>query len=345
MKKHHKILVMRTDRMGDVMLALPSLLYLREQLPQAQIDFLVQDLYVDVIGPYLDSIGVRTLGLGKEGQRLFQRNYTALLTLFASPKLIVQAWRAKIPVRVGLLSKPWSFFLFSNALRQRRSLSEKNEALYNLELTRFFLKQLEGVAPESLEPRISLVADENSQQEALERLRDIGVKEGTRFVLFHPGMGGSAVNPSAEKYLQMIDTVEEKKHFPVVLSIGPLVRDQELASQILQRKPYLKVIRYVELPVLREVFRLAETVVAPSTGPLHLAHYVGTNTVGIYPPVRAQERKRWAPWGGSGKSATFAPNLGCPGERTCIGKECPHFFCMDQIDWADLILGKESSLN
>lgn len=345
MKKRHKILVIRLDRLGDVMMALPVLHYLREQLPDADIDFLVNDLYVSVVGPYLHSIRVGTRGQKIAGKNPITKDYTSVLTLFADSKMALKAWRAQIPVRVGLFSKPWSFLLYSNGLRQKRSLSEQNEAVYNLELAQFFLKQIKGTAPQYLNPQITLSGDARSVRKAHERLSDIGMDSHKPFILFHPGMGGSAVNPSAAKYLEMIDAVEKTTRLPVVVSIGPVARDQELAATILQQKPYLKVIRLLELPVLREIFRLADTVVAPSTGPLHLAHYVGTKTVGIYPPVRAQDKKRWQPWGGTGKSVVFAPTLGCPGKRDCIGPKCQQYFCMDKLDWTSLILGKESSLS
>lgn len=345
MNRSHRILVVRTDRMGDVMMALPVLHYLRKSLPQAQIEFLVQDLYLDVVGPYLDSLAVKVLGVQRDGKNLFFQNYTSVLTLFGDASLALRAWKAQIPVRVGLFSKPWSFVLYSNGLRQKRSLAQKNEAVYNLELAQFFLNQVVGVAAKWEEPHIQLMGDAQSAVEAKERLEDIGMDPAEPFILFHPGMGGSAVNPSAAKYLEMMDAVEKQSGIPVVLSIGPLKRDQDLAAMILKAKPYLKTIRHLELSVLREVFRLARAVIAPSTGPLHLAHYVGTKTVGIYPPVRAQDKLRWAPWGGAGQSVVFSPTLGCPGKRDCIGQRCPHYFCMDQIAWPSLILGKESSLS
>lgn len=337
--------MIRTDRMGDVMLALPVLHYLRSALPNAKIDFLVKDLYVDVIGPYLESINVKVRGLESSKGNPFNKKYTAVLTLFADAKTAWQSWTARIPVRVGLFSKAWSFALYSDGMRQRRSRAEKNEAIYNLELAQFFLRRLIGRAPMYDDPHIVLGGDERSAEKASERLEDIGMDPTKPFILFHPGMGGSAVNPSANKYLEMIDAVEKETHLPVVVSIGPVIRDQELSSHILKAKPYLKVVRHLELPVLREVFRLAKAVIAPSTGPLHLAHYVGTKTVGIYPPIKAQEKKRWAPWGGAGASVVYSPSLGCPAKRDCLGKSCQHFFCMDQVDWTSLILGQESSLS
>jgi ADP-heptose:LPS heptosyltransferase len=111
----------------------------------------------------------------------------------------------------------------------------------------------------------------------------------------------------------------------IVLSEGPAERDRALVAAL---RPW-PVIRGLDLAALGEVFRGASLVVAPSTGPLHLAHFVGTATLGIYSPVRTQRARRWAPWGGAGRSLIWAPDVDCPGMRDCRGAKCEHFSCLE----------------
>lgn len=331
-----RVLILRTDRMGDVMMALPSVEYVRTALPRAEIDFLVQDIYVDVVAPYFQTRDVRVIGYHPTRNPFTGKKYSAALVLYADGKTVWRAWWAQVPKRIGMYSKLWSFILLSDGLRQERSKAEKNEALYNLDLAKLFVARVSGVKSEVFLPPISLTSDERSNRKARYRLEDVGIDPDASFVLLHPGMGGSALNLSPDTYLKIISNLERAGH-RVVLSIGPVVRDQQLARTVLEKRPDLKVVRNVDLSVLREVFRLAKAVIAPSTGPLHLAHYVGTHTVGLYPPVLSQRRERWSPFGGSGTARTVAPTHACPGKQDCIGTQCQQYFCMDQFHWESAV--------
>jgi ADP-heptose:LPS heptosyltransferase len=213
-----------------------------------------------------------------------------------------------------------------------------------LELARHLGKILTGRADARPVPAVELPGDEASRREAREALDRAGLDPEVGFALFHPGMGGSALNLSLERYLELIDSVRKIFSYPVGLTEGPASQDKQLVSELVRRQPELKVVRGVSLAGLREVFRLAKVVVAPSTGPLHLAHYVGTRTIGVYSPVRSQRRERWAPWGGTGPTRVLAPEVACPARRECLGEACEDYFCMDKLAWGSLLSPEGSDL-
>ena len=156
-------------------------------------------------------------------------------------------------------------------------------------------------------------------------------------MVVHPGMSGSALNLSVSQYAEIIRVLQ--KQGPVLLSQGPASLDQEIVRQLKLDFPEIPVIKGVSLRVLAEVFRLANLVIAPSTGPIHLAHYVGTRTLGLYSPVRSHSPSRWAPWGGSGESETLTPEVDCPGRRDCLGPRCEVYNCMEWTSWAKILSG------
>lgn len=324
--KNPKVLIARTDRLGDVLLSLPSLEFIRKNAPNAEIDFLVQPLYVPVLKPLLDSLRIHPV-------ENVEKDYSHFLALFCGKHLAWKCFKRGVKFRVGNRSKPWSFFLFNEGVRQRRSKAEKNEAEYNLDLAQILVTKLTGKSVSYVKPTIEIPTDEDLRAEAEDHLRGLGIDPLKSFTVFHPGMRGSALNLNPNQYLELLDLAEKNWVGPVLLSIGPVLRDQEMSETLLKAKPYLKVIRNLEIAVLREVFRLAKVVVAPSTGPLHLAHYVGTRTVGIYPPVQSQNATRWAPWGGTGSSTVVFPKVECPGKFECLGQSCKEFFCMDKNPW------------
>lgn len=330
-----KILISRTDRLGDVLLALPAVAYVRRALPKAEIDFLCRMEVGDVIRPTLDSLRVQTLFI-PDGEKLkFVKKYDACLFLFWEERLSKGAFWSRVPVRMGIYSKPLSYLLLNSGIRQHRSLARKNEALYNLDLARKLLSRM-GVEEEfSIEEKLTLESDEISRRKAEQLVAQLGLSKNN-FIVVHPGMGGSALNPSTENYLQIIQKLKEEKE-EVVLSLGPLALDQGMGSRIQAVLPDIKVIQGQSLPILREVFRLSKAVIAPSTGPLHLAHLAGTKTVGLFSPVLSHSQVRWGPWGGVGESLTLAPQVPCPAKQDCLGQACTYFPCMDKADWVNLM--------
>ncbi len=330
-----KILISRTDRLGDVLLALPALAYVRRALPDAEIDFLCRMEVGDVIRPTLDALRIQTLFIPDGDKLKFVKKYKACLFLFWEERLCKGAFYSRIPIRMGIYSKPLSYLLLNSGIRQHRSLARKNEALYNLDLVRKFLAKL-GVAEEfSIEEKITLSTDEMSKRRAEQLVAQLGLTK-SQYVVVHPGMGGSALNPSIENYIQIIEKLRADKE-EVVLSMGPLALDQGMGKRIQEKLADLKIIQGQTLPVLREFFRLSRVVIAPSTGPLHLAHLSGAKTIGLFSPVLSHSQVRWAPWGGIGESLTLAPQVPCPAKQDCLGQACTYFPCMDKADWVNLM--------
>lgn len=345
MNKPPNILVSRTDRLGDVLLSLPSLLYLRSALPESEIDFMCRHDYEPVVGSTLSESGISTLPYGKEFPKVLSaRKYDAVLTLFGDPKVMLACARARIPLRVGTRSKLISLWALHHGIFQRRSKGLKHEAEYNLELAKKLVKLVSGKPPEFDLPRIRLKEDPAAKDLAKVALSNLGIDGCDPFLVLHPGMGKSAVNLSVKSYLELLNQLSKDLGMPIVLSIGPSSCDQKMGEEILRAQETLKVIRGFSLSVLMEVFRRAHCVVAPSTGPLHLAHFVGTRTLGLYSPVRSHHPRRWAPWGGTGESLTISPEVDCPAKQSCLGSKCAHYLCMDQLPRHERVLTISRSL-
>lgn len=323
-----RILVTRTDRLGDVLLSLPALALLRDALAEAEIDFLCGAAIAEAVGPFLAARRVRPV-VEPSGA------YDAALYLFAPPKLMLAGRRAGIPMRIGVYSKPASLFLLSSGAWQRRSRGLRNEGEYNLELARALAKRLGAPGWDMPVAPIEIPSDPDALSGAQAALEALGVHG--EYLVLHPGMGGSALNLSADGYLQILAALLAREPLDVVLSVGPAPRDRELGELIRAKRPGVRVLTGVSLPVLREVFRRSRLVIAPSTGPLHLAHYVGARTLGLYSPVRSQRPARWAPWGGNGQSVVLVPEVECPGKRECLGPRCDLYPCMERAGWPELL--------
>src|SRR5262249_40934438 len=144
----------------------------------------------------------------QEGQELRGGEFEAALLMFEARDVLLAAKRARIPLRVGPLSKPGSVFRFTHPVRQSRSRGEKNEAEYNLDLARKLVAHLGGRArgPSAVE----IPTEVKAAEEATLSLRGVGVREREAFLVLHPGMGGSAANLSPASYLKMLGDLEAR---------------------------------------------------------------------------------------------------------------------------------------
>ena len=332
MKTTPRILISRTDRMGDVLMSLHAVACVRRNLPDAHIDFLVRKEVIPVLKGVM---GEWRVGLREFSGTQELKGYSAALCLYDEPTLLQILKKENVPVRVGNYSKLRSFLFLTKGVRQRRALSQKSEGEYNLELARLFLKEL-GAKDIYVPHPVLLPVIASAQVEAREALIRAGVQAGEAYWVAHPGMGGSALNLAPEAYVQLLSDLGRKMGGPLILTLGPAVADLRLVEALVEARSDWRVLPRVSLAAVGEVFRGAGLVVAPSTGPLHLAHYNGAQTLGLYSPVRSHKPKRWAPWGGAGKSFVLCPENPCPGKRDCLGRACKFYYCLDGLASAGL---------
>jgi ADP-heptose:LPS heptosyltransferase len=331
------VLVTRTDRLGDVMMALPALAWLRAQIPAPHtISLLVKPGPFEAIAPWL---AAQKITAARE-PRL--NEYEALLLLHFDSELAWEARKVGVRMRIGMRSKLASFFVLTDGVRQKRSRAEKNEAEYNLDLARYFLRKL-GL-PERDIPLPRQLIPESDVEPARRALAKLKLDWDSPFFVLHPGMGGSALNLDANTYAKLFRSIESELKLPVVLSIGPAAADQAMKRELMTQTPNLRPLEGESLSTIREVFRRAKAFIGPSTGPLHLAHYVGTPTVGIFSPVRSHHPRRWAPWGGQGESRVIAPDIDCPATARCLGEKCARYDCLTGVDWTAAVVRDLKSL-
>jgi ADP-heptose:LPS heptosyltransferase len=80
------------------------------------------------------------------------------------------------------------------------------------------------------------------------------------------------------------------------------------------------------------LYSWADLVVAPSTGPLHLAVALGRPVLTFYPPIRVQSAIRWGPYVQDDSRATIlVPEVYCGEDFKCRGNLCNYFPCMKSL--------------
>lgn len=342
-----RILIVRLSALGDVIHALPVLAALRHELPDAVIDWVVEDRFEALVRPRPElnrvlvfprrklrnhRIRPQALAGTLEGflSALRTGPYDAVLDLQGNLKsgIITRAARAR--VRFGLdrrLTKEGNhLFTTRRALPPRgaRHRVERNLGL----LSRFLGREIPW-----RDPGLTAVPEAATSAEA--RLREAGLEPGG-FVLFHPGTSafGAFKRWPPERYHDLaLALLGEGRS--VAVSASP--SEAYLAAAVQGGDERIVLLPAGNLLELGEILRRASLLVAADTGPLHLAALAGTPVVGLFGP---KDPEIYGPYGRRHDGTpglldvVVRPDVAC---RPCRLRQCENPVCMTGLDPDDVL--------
>ena len=331
-----RILLIRPDHLGDVLLASPAEAVLREALPEAEVDWLV--------GPWAAEMARRAGASGRvmmldfpgftrrpkrnlvepymllydEPLRLRAEQYDAALILRPDHWWgAMLAALAGIPRRFGYAVDECTPFLTD-------SLPDPSghAALASLFLARLAALRLGGrpipndvVVP----PRFTLTDGERSW--AAGRVGRPGRSARRRWPLIaiHPGAGAALKSWPAERWAQVADALQRQADAEIVLTGGPDERRliEQIAGRLDPRPATLA--GETTLGQLAALFALCDLVIGGDSGPLHLAGTVGAATVRLYGPTDPAE---FGPWPPTDHHVALAADLPCQPCRALVSPPC-----------------------
>ncbi|MCP4705045.1 MAG: glycosyltransferase family 9 protein [candidate division Zixibacteria bacterium] len=306
LEKGDRILICRTDRLGDLILTTPLIESLKYSCPQCEIDILASDYALPVLGVnnhMKTKIGVNIplLHSDKNAQKelqdiLIKRNYKVALMVYPDKIISKIVYKSKISIRIGTARRFQSIY-FNRFLFHSRKANKKHESEYNLDFLKFF-----EPSKVSYTPHVYLMED--NVKTAKEILADANISG--RFIVLHPGSGGSADRWPLEHFIELYYILNEKNYS--VVFTGSTEENKEIEKFANKRDISLNNLAgKTDIRTLAGLLSLADIVVANSTGPLHLASAVGTRVIGLYPNRHAMSPKRWGPLG-TGHQVILPPN-------------------------------------
>jgi ADP-heptose:LPS heptosyltransferase len=339
MSSPRKVLVARPDRLGDVLLSTPAFEVLARAgsavtvLVRAEVAPVIQGLPsvqgVILFDPSGRHAGLR--GLFALAAEIRAHRFDAAVAL-QSRRAVAWAIRlAGVPLRAGPLGKPHSFLLYNRGLRQHRSRVEMHEADYSLQL----LERL-GVPRPAEPPAPRAHVAPAVREQARQWLAERGWRPGTALVAVHPGMGGSALNWPEARYAETIRALLREGR-QVLVTAGPaegalLERIGAALGDLRGRTLFYGGAEARPIDFMAALLSWVDLVIAPSTGPLHLAVAIGKPVVCFYAPIRVQSRERWGPYGvDPARAAVLVPQVDCGQTFSCRGAACPHYPCMETL--------------
>lgn len=292
-----RILMIRTDLMGDVVLSLPAVHALRRAYPAAQIDMLVLPPNVGVIKhdpaiarivtydpniwrrphAFLTPASYRAfLGLRRD---LRAAHYDLCLSL-AGDWASVFAFFSKARRRVGYRGEAYPFFM-TDPVPGRRYRIQQHEVDYIAGLAR-----AAGGVIEEEQRAPALVVSEQARADIKALLEANDVQDGDLLIAAHAGAtNGLAKRWPIPHWAALADQLMTEFGAKVVLTGA--ASDAAITAAVtarMQQAP-LDFSGKTTIPQLAALLERCDLVISGDSGPLHMAGAVGTPVIAIHGPT------------------------------------------------------------
>ena len=324
-----RILVLRLDRLGDVVLSTPVFEELRRRFPHAFIAAMVRPACRDVVAGHPDVNEV--ILYDKEGAHrgvwatirfargLRRSEFDTALILHPSNRSHWISWLARIPVRLGYDRKcPW---LLTHRLPHRKQEGARHEAAYTLELLQPF-----GIHPGPPRPLVPVAPKAAERVAAL--LERAGIGPSDPVVAIHPSASCVSKRWMPERFAQVADQLIAEHGVRVCVVAGgtDVVWAHQMAAAMHQ--PVLDVSGRLPLGELNALLGRCQLLISNDSGPVHLAAALGVPVVDIFsrnqPGLSPQ---RWRPLGQD--HLVLHKDVGCV---TCLAHNCDiGFLCLTSL--------------
>jgi heptosyltransferase-2 len=322
-----KILIIRLSSIGDILLSTPFIRQVRRTYPKAQIDFVVKDIYKNLLvhNPHIDELFY--IQLQEEKKELSQ----------LKKKLRNKSYTVVFDLHNNLRSNYLKRGINADAIRSIKKEKLKQSLLvwfkinlYSQETPipnryRVVAKDL-GVKDDG--GGLELYWEKDTVDSANQKAISKGLDLNKPFIALAPGAGFFTKRWPVEKYENLIGLVQRSEKSKIVVFGGE--KDKEVGSYLKKHKNIIDLIGQLSLLETAYIISKGEMIVSNDSGLMHMATAVQTPVIAIF--------------GSTVKELGFFPyrsesvvienaEIFC---RPCshIGREnCPkgHFKCMEDI--------------
>ncbi len=326
----NNILVVNINWLGDAVFSTPVFKALKENFPKARISCLCVPRVKKVLEfcPFIDEIIIYD-----EKRSHFwpwskwalicdlrRGNFDAAFLLHRSITRGFLVYLAGIPQRIGyckmrfLLTHPVEF---------------SDEGIHRSDV---YLKVLEsyGLKIKDRVCQLSLNSQDAADLNKILDAKGIGVNQ--KIVVLHTAGNWELKRWPPFYFVQLIETIV--KHFKVKIILSGAQGDLEYCQSLNQQAHNKAVVMAGETSLGQSLalYRRACVIISSDSGPLHLAHSVGANVIGIFGPTRPEITGPR----GIGKKEILFKEVGC-NKAPCYHLSCGNNLCMQTITVDDVL--------
>ncbi|MEJ6583374.1 MAG: glycosyltransferase family 9 protein [Crocinitomicaceae bacterium] len=309
-----RVIISRTDSIGDVMLTLPMCAYLKEKFPTAEILFLgkgytraIVEAYskVDEFIDWNDYVNQPKL----EGAQNFRAlNADVIIHVFPNKEIASLAKKVRVGMRIGTSHRSYHLLTCTHRINFTRKKSDLHEAQLNFELLRPFGSKERPTLEHVIESTSFLTVPKVELPAEFAGLED--------YSILHPKSQGSAKEWPIEKYISLTNELVEQGK--TVVFTGTEAEGKHFRDQITFNDKVIDTTGKLTLEQLMVLIHGAKNLVACSTGPLHIAGFYGVTTIGLFSPKRPIHPGRWKALGTRAIALVFDPKCElCAKRKPC----------------------------
>jgi heptosyltransferase I len=336
-----KILMVKTSSLGDIIHAFPVVAYLKREFPDAQIDWVVEKSFSDVVKAHplvdrvieMDTKGWRkrlgSLSIWKDLLR-FRREmqaseYDAVIDLQGNTKSAIPTWLAKSAHKVGFGRKTlheWPNLLATHhRFNPPLFLNVRDE---NLFIVQHYFQRYSSSDGEKVILKLN-----EEQQGLLDGLWDKVKGRPGEKILVCPGSAWKNKQLSEDALQTFLLKICQHHETTFFLAWGTPA-EKEVAQKLQDvLKEKALVVDKMPLPALQNLMSRMDLVIAMDSLPLHLAGTSGTPTFSIFGASSAQ---KYRPLGDIHHSIQGPCPYGRVFERRCpVLRTCPTGLCIQGL--------------
>jgi heptosyltransferase-2 len=314
-----KIIVRSPNWIGDAVLCLSSIAYIKEKMPQAQITVLAKDWVKDIFAnhPAIDgiiSINKSKIRLIKDVRRsnfdigiLFTNSFSSAFLFFLA------GMKRRIGYKTDLRS-----VLLTDGIPLPKNLDKLHQRDYYLEIVKKLVPGNE--IPKN--PVLYISNEEIGKADII--LKDLSVSENTKIVGMFPGASyGPAKMWHIEKFKSLAEKITKNDNAKILIFGGN--KEKELGKVIKgEGKNIINLCGKTTVRELMALIKRCDVFITNDTGPMHMASALNIPVIAIFGPTNPG---RTSPLGAS---VIIKKEVSC---SPCKHRICPfkNHECMEKI--------------
>jgi len=291
------VLISRADSIGDVVLTLPLCVWIKENFPQCKIIFLGNTYTKPVISclPQVDEIiewrFLQSFPFQKQVDLIKKVGIDVCIHVFPKKEIAQVVKQAGIVTRVGTSHRLFHWFTCNKLLNFSRKKSQLHESQLNFML----LKPFGLTSIPSLDEIAIMMQNFRAPNIDLPEDLKTSLQSDKHKIILHTKSQGSAVEWPIEKYTVLANNLLEKGY--QVYYTGTEEEGKLIRAHIPHHPNCIDTTGTMNLYQLIHFISKCQTLVACSTGPMHLSGILGLKTIGLFSPKRPIHPERWSSLG------------------------------------------------
>ena len=295
----HSIIITRTDRLGDVILTLPLITEVKKIFKNAKVIFFVKKYTKELLTGYdgIDEIITEDDAVAFTDKYKLFKEKDPDLVINVKPEfdLALIFFLLGTKYRIGTGYR-WYSFLYNCKVYQHRKTSDKHESDLNLNLISAFFNDV------GTDKKFYFRYTREDEIELNKKLKEFKLSQEDKYIILHPGSGGSAKDIPVEKFSEFTDLITQEFCDHRIVITG-LENEKALAEEIIKnseeanRRFIIDLTGKLSLKELMILIDHSELFISNSTGPIHIAGALNKKIIGFYPNEKHMSEVRWGPLG------------------------------------------------